>query len=101
VGLLQTYLHFLSKDSSLTIRDVENRVLLHEKKFEIASSKKFRQVSWQSTPLTADWVLQSWPAIVRSSLKVLLLMMSTLHVSDLQAIFVVFILNHFIPCFYF
>jgi hypothetical protein len=44
-----------------------------------------RQVSCQSTPLTADWVLQSWPAIVRSSLKVLLLMMSTLHVSDLQA----------------
>jgi hypothetical protein len=51
-------------------------------------------------PLTADWVLQSWPAIVRSSLKVLLLMMSTLHVSDLQQIFVVFILNNFFAGFY-
>ena len=32
--------------------------------------------------LTADWVLQSCPAMVRSSLKVSLLMTSTLQVSD-------------------
>ena len=32
--------------------------------------------------LTADWVLQSWPAMVRSRRKVSLLMTSTLQVSE-------------------
>ena len=39
-------------------------------------------VSWDAG-LTADWVLQSWPAMVRSSRKVSLLITSTLQVSDL------------------
>ena len=49
--------------------------------------------------LTTDWVLQSCPAIVRSSLNESLLMTSTLHVSDLPRAYIRPLNGRFVPTF--